>query len=83
LLHFFLTGFRVSKEALDEVATLSEVMSVGDEYLAAAVREECERIIPAIDDVKPSDAPTAYKFLKTHYEEPSAEFDVYVKSTTP
>ncbi|KAK3712321.1 hypothetical protein QZH41_017256 [Actinostola sp. cb2023] len=66
-------GFPVSKEALDEVAQLSDVMSVGDDYLTPAVRAECERIIPEIDDVKPNDAATTYLFLKTHYQEPSAQ----------
>ena len=68
---FFLctsTGFTVTKAALDEVATLSEVMSVGDDYLSPAVRE-CKRVIPAINDVKPSDAARTYIFLKMHYEE--------------
>lgn len=73
LLHVWLTGFPVSKEALDEVAQLSDVMSVGDDYLTPAVRAECERIIPEIDNVKANDATTTYLFLKTHYQEPSAQ----------
>ena len=36
-------GLQVTQEALDEVATLSGVMSVGDDYLPSSVREECER----------------------------------------
>ena len=59
----------MTKAALNEIATLSEVMSVGDNYLSPAVRQECERIIPAINDVKPSDAATTYMFFKLHYEE--------------
>ena len=81
MLHISLTGFNVSKEALDEVANLSEVMSVGDDYLTHAVREECERIIPAINEVKPNDAATAYLFLKTHYKEPSASLSGVNEST--
>lgn len=48
-------------------------MSVGDDYLTPAVRAECERIIPEIDNVKANDATTTYLFLKTHYQEPSAQ----------
>ena len=47
----------LSQEALDEVARVSEVMTVGDEFLPAAVKTECERIIPDV----------SYLFLKAHY----------------
>ena len=56
-------------------------MNVGDDYLTHAVRDECERIIPAINDVKPNDAATAYLFLKTHYNEPSASLSEVNEST--
>ena len=63
-------GLRVTQEALDEVAKLSGVMSVGDDYLPKSEREECERIVPNIDGVKPTEAADAYLFLKTKYKEP-------------
>lgn len=56
-------GLQVTQEALDEVATLSGVMSVGDDYLPSSMREECERIVPNIDGVKPAEATDAYLFL--------------------
>ncbi|XP_028404817.1 uncharacterized protein LOC114527386 [Dendronephthya gigantea] len=65
-------GFPVSKEALDEVAELSGVMTVGDDFLTPNVRAECERIIPEINAVKPNDTTTAYLFLKTHYQQSSS-----------
>lgn len=61
---------QVTQEALYEVAKLSGVMSVGDDYLPKSVREECERIVPNIDGVKPTEAGDAYLFLKTTYKEP-------------
>jgi hypothetical protein len=45
-------------------------MSVAADYLEPAVRAECERIIPEIEDVKPNDAAITYLFLKTHYQQP-------------
>ncbi len=42
-------------------------MSVGDDYLSAEVRAECERVIPAIEDVKPENAADTYLFLKANY----------------
>ena len=54
----------VSNELLDEVSETSGVMAYGEDYLPRNVREECERAIPHIDDVKPADA---FLFLKMHY----------------
>jgi len=48
-------------------------MTVGNDFLTLAVRAECERVIPQIEDVKPSDAATTFVFLKTHYNEPSSQ----------
>lgn len=62
-LHFI--GLQVTQEALDELAKLSGVMSVGDDYLPKSVREECEQIVPNIDEVKPNEAADAHLFLKT------------------
>lgn len=61
-------GLPVTEEALDEVAQLSSVMTVGEDFLSPNVRAECERIIPDIDGVKPMDAADAYLFLKAHYQ---------------
>ena len=55
-------GLKVTQEALDEFATLSGFMSVGDDYLPSSVREGCERIVPNIDGVKPAEAADAYLF---------------------
>lgn len=65
-------GMQVTQETLDEVATLSGVMSVGDDYFPSSVREECERIVPNIDGVKPAEAADAYLFLKAHHREPTS-----------
>ena len=57
----------VSDEILEEVSEISGVMAIGDDYLPQNVRNECEGIIPHIQDVKPVDAADAYLFLKAHY----------------
>ena len=61
------TGFESTIEFLDEVLQLSGVMSFGNDYLSQVVRQECERVIPQLDDVKPQDAATTFIFLKSHY----------------
>jgi hypothetical protein len=53
----------VSDEILEEVSEISGVMAIGDDYLPQNVRNECEGIIPHIQDVKPVDAADAYLFL--------------------
>jgi len=57
----------LTQEALDEVAGLSEVMTVGEEFLPAAVKRKCEQIIANVDDIKPMEAADSYLFLKAHY----------------
>ena len=57
----------VSNELLNEVSETSGVMAYEEDYLPRNVREECERVIPHIDDVKPVDAADAFLFLKMHY----------------
>ncbi|CAB4039374.1 Hypothetical predicted protein [Paramuricea clavata] len=59
-------GFELRKQAIDEVAQLSGVMDVGDDYLSQLVRQECERVIPELDNVKPQDAATTFIFLKNY-----------------
>lgn len=61
------TGFELRKQAIDEVAQLSGVMDVGDDYLSQVVRQECERVIPELDNVKPQDAATTFIFLNNYY----------------
>lgn len=66
-------GFQVTEQLLDEVATISQVMTDGEDYLSPAVRAECERVIPRLEDVEPQNASLTYIFLKTHYMEPSSQ----------
>ena len=43
------------------------MMAVGDDFLSPEVHAECERAIPAIEDVKPENAVDTYLFLKANY----------------
>ena len=60
-------GLHVNEEDLKEVAELSGVLNDTDDYLEPEVRHECERHIPNIDDVEPSEAANAYLYLKAHF----------------
>ena len=48
---------------------MSDVMTVGEDFLPAAVRTECERIIPDVDGIKPTDAADTFLFLKANYNQ--------------
>ena len=42
-------------------------------YLSQVVRQECERVITELDDVKPQDAATTSIFLKSYYNNEEGE----------
>ena len=48
---------------------MSGVMTFGQDFLPAAVRTACERIIPDVDGIKPTDAADTFLFLKAHYNQ--------------
>ena len=48
---------------------MSCVMTVGEDFLPAAVRTECERIIPDVDGIKPTDAADTFLLLKANYNQ--------------
>lgn len=48
-------------------------MTVRGDFLTPAVRAECERVIPEIENVKSSDGATTFLFLKAYNNEPSSQ----------
>jgi hypothetical protein len=63
-------GIDITEEQLLEVAELSNViMEDTDDYLRPAVCKECEKHLPKMDEIKPSDAKDAYLYLKAHVDE--------------
>ena len=58
------TGFVVTEEQLDEIAKESGVLRVPENFLTEEFREECERLIPDKDIIKPDEWTTAYLYLK-------------------
>ena len=72
LKYIYLSGWPVSEESLHEAAELSGVLQEGNDFLPPEVREECERIIPEVDNVKPRDAADTCLFFKAHYHDYAA-----------
>ena len=48
---------------------LQKCQAFGEDFLPAAVRTECERIITDVDGIKPTDAANTFLFLKAHYNQ--------------
>ena len=48
---------------------MSGVMTFGQDFLPAAVRTACERIIPDVDGIKSTDAADTFLFLKAYYNQ--------------
>ena len=65
----FYSGLLVTQEAFNEVAEMSGIMIFGEDFLPAAVRTECERIITDVDGIKPTDAAHTFLFLIAHYNQ--------------
>lgn len=61
-------GIPITEEELVEVAELSNIFEDTDDYLKPAVRNECERHLPNIDEIEPKDAKDAYLYLKSHVD---------------
>lgn len=61
-------GIHITEEELLEVAELSNIFDDSDDYLKSAVRKECERHLPNIDEIEPKDAKDAYLYLKSHVD---------------
>ena len=68
-----ITGLPVTHEVLDEVAEVSGVITVGDDFLPCNVRRECERVVPSVGSVKATNAADTYLFLKANYQEPPSQ----------
>ena len=59
-----MTGWDVTEQQLMEVAEYSGVLEVGNDFLDAAFRAQCERLLPSTEDIKPDECITAFMFLK-------------------
>jgi hypothetical protein len=42
-------------------------MAYGADFLEAPIREECERLVPNIDDIHSDDWTDAYLYVQEHY----------------
>lgn len=64
---FVCLGLPVTDEELQEVAILSGVLDVPDDFLSKPFRDECERII-SLKDLTPKDCKDAFIFLKQNFQ---------------
>lgn len=62
-----LTGLPVTEEQLQEVAEQSGVLNIAEDFLEPHFRAECQRLIPDVCEIGPSDVQDAYMFLKDNF----------------
>ena len=64
LLSYYFTGFSVTEEQLKDVAEMSGVLEVPQDFLSTEMREQCSAIIPYPTEVEPNECYDAFKYLK-------------------
>ncbi|CAB4023493.1 Hypothetical predicted protein [Paramuricea clavata] len=57
----------VTEDQLKDVAELSGVLELDDDFIQSESREKCERIIPFPGDVEPDQCADAYVYLKDNF----------------
>lgn len=67
----YFTGFPITEEQLQEAAIESGVLQMPEDYLNPNFREQCERLIPDHDTIKPHECRDAYMYLKQHFNDSS------------
>ena len=60
-------GIPVTAEQLEEVAQVSGVMDVEDDFLSPNFHAECDRIIPYPKDVEPNECKEAFIYPKENF----------------
>ena len=62
---FFVAGVPVTEEELQQVAELSKVLDIPDDFLDVPFRAECQRVLP-FNDIEPKDVKQAYLYIKAN-----------------
>ena len=69
----YFLGWKIDDEQLREVAELSGVLQVHDDYLDSVFRAQCERLLPDPSNLEPADCGTAFLFLCEHMTDMSEQ----------
>lgn len=59
---FYFTGRSLNEDQLLEVAELSGVLTLPEDFLSTSFREQCEEYLP--DEISVDECAMAFKFLK-------------------
>mgnify|MGYP002804662218 CR=1 FL=1 len=65
---FFLVALPVTQDQLAEVANISGVLDIAEDFLSPEFRAKSEQIIPVPSEVEPEDTAEAYKYLKEEFQ---------------
>ena len=68
LYNLYTTGLPLTEHDLREVAEVSGVVDVPEDFLTPEFREECARIIPDMENhIKPSECKDVFLYLKDNF----------------
>ena len=65
--HLLCSGWPVSENDLEKVADYFGVLECGVDFLEEAIREECERWLPNVQDINPDDWTDAYLYVREKF----------------
>ena len=51
-IYLFLTGYKLKEAELEEVACVSELLNVSDDFLTAETRSKYQTYVPWVEDIK-------------------------------
>ena len=63
----FIVGWPVTEQQLQDVAEMSEVLEIDQDFVESEFRIKCERAIPFPEQVEPDQCADAYIYLKDKY----------------
>lgn len=65
--NLYITGLPLTEDNLREVAELSGLLDVSEDFLTPEFRAECERIIPDRENIKPNECKDVFLYLKDNF----------------
>ena len=63
----YYSGFSVSEEQLKNVAEMSGVLEVAQDFMSTEMRQQCSAIIPYPTEVEPNECYDAFIYLKHNF----------------
>ena len=63
-IYLFFIGYELKEAELEEVACVSGILNVSDDFLTAEARSKYQTHVPRVEDIKNDEMVDAYLYLK-------------------